>query len=1052
MVWAEEQSAITLIHKSGESVAAGDLDAALQYADKAIGVDPAYYGAWKQHGRVLMLKDNHAAAITSLEKALKLQGDDTTVEWLLNSLIALNRFGDVLERLKSVKKDILSTKRYVYIYNALLEGAKDDEVLRFSTHLELAQSTTVIGRVSAAITKVIRNDSSGAQTTLSAIKASDEDERTAIAVGWGYVGKKAFDAGDFKGAIEPFKRALVLYPKWGSALRQLGWAYRLNGEPLLAVASWQEGLTRDEAQVSWLGWIAEAYLDAGKTLEAATVIDRLLKLNPTHERRRILKVMFILKTGTEVQKKAIEATLKAAAKDNLYVLNMGYSLYYMSEKLFDKAAVVLERLHDMRPEDKDITKRLIEAYTGWVAALNKASGDSTEVSDTGAVGKDDSTTRMLTLLNKLVALDPERPGVWRDMGWALWVSGQHNEAIEAWQKALNLGISDSDAMVLQVLSAIAESGNHKEALELYVKWYPGAGFLPFGIRLLEARRTLAAAPFLEAAFEKKEDPPVSGLYLANVNARKGICVSLHDNLDPFIKRGMDRATNEETNTLMATADLCLFDLNIASLLNILDSQVGKDSAFFDDITKLMEKAAKQYYDSHNTDEALNLYRRVIKRNPTEPIVWLYASNAATTKSIMSEADSILEQALAHDLPPFIKQRALGKREELQGNTTAAIDYYKKSIELEPAQPDLRTGLFKMLYAQDRFTEANEELRWVEGRIEAGETSLRVHITDMYTVMGYTSKALDMWNVLMIAYPETPYFAVEAARGLFQTCKADKAIEILKGVLETKPNEAAFTLYIDILQSLGQNEKIMELTTEGIKNYPKSETLLRSRAEAAEVLRMTQEARQTAQDMLAIDNSNPEMSRLAARSIVDAGLTKEGRTYYESLLKRNPSFLPALTALRNITSSQQDTSQAVEYARMVVQQRPWDMAVSIRYATSLTEDQDFTGAYKILRRHISTEVTNAVPVLLYSNVTTCNYNGRISTNQVITHLRRLKAEGFEFITPDNLSWPSKTSRAIVVIANAEMDALKAIDTELQKLDGRAVYADNMDILLRVVMHE
>ncbi|KJU85238.1 hypothetical protein MBAV_002570 [Candidatus Magnetobacterium bavaricum] len=1046
VVGAEEQSAITLLHKSAESVAAGDLHAALGYADKAIGVDPAYHAAWKQHGRVLMLKGDYTAAIVSLEKALKLQSDDTTTEWLLNSLIALNRFGDVLERLKSAKKDILGTKRYVYIYNALLEGAKSDEVLRFSTYLESAQSTTIIGRVSAAITRVIKNDPAGAQTILSAIKAGDEDERTAIAIGWGYVGKKAFDTGDFKGAMEPFKQALVLYPKWSSALRQLGWAYRMSGEPLSAVKTWEHGLPQDESQVSWLGWMAEAYLEAGKNSEATAIIDRLIKLNPTHERGRILKVMLTLKTGNAAQKKALEANLKGATKDNLYVLNMGYSLYYMSEKLYDKAAVVLEVLYKMRPADKDIVKRLIEAYSGWIAALNKGSRDSAETSETMAAKKDDSNARILALMKKLIALDPERPGVWRDMGWALWVGGKRNEAIEAWQKALNLNIADRDTMILQVLSALAEAGDSKEALALYNKWQPGAGFLPFGIKLLEARRTLAAAPFLEAAFEKKEDPPVSGLYLANVNARRGICVSIYDSLDPFLKRGVDKATDEQNRTLLTTLDLCLFDINIASLFNVLDSQIGKDSSFFEDITRVMEKAAKQYNDSHNVDEALNLYRRVIKRSPTDPLTWVSASNAAATKSLMSEADSILDQALTHDLPPFIKQRVLGKREELKGNTTAAIDYYKKSIELEPAQPDLRTGLFKMLYAQDRFTEAREELQWVEGRIEAGETALRVYIADMYTVMGYTSKALDMWNMLAIAYPETPNFAIEKARLLFQTCKADKAIETLKGILETKPSESAFTLYVDILQNLGQNEKIMELTPEGIKNYPENEILLRSRAEAAESLMMTEEARQTAQGMLDINNSNPEMSRLAARSIVDAKLIKEGRAYYEALLERSPFFLPSLTALRNITSSQQDTSQAVKYGKMVVQQRPWDVASSIRYATSLAEDQDFADAYKIMRRHVSTDVTNAVPVLLYTNVTVCNYNGRSNVNQVIAHLQRLKAEGFEFITPDNVSWPSKTPRVIVVIANAEMDALKEIDTELQKLQGRAVYADNMDILL------
>ena len=74
---AEEQvSVVNLVHQSRDKVAEHDLDAALSLARDAVKLDPAYADAWKQLGRVLMLRREYPEAITSLETALELKPDD----------------------------------------------------------------------------------------------------------------------------------------------------------------------------------------------------------------------------------------------------------------------------------------------------------------------------------------------------------------------------------------------------------------------------------------------------------------------------------------------------------------------------------------------------------------------------------------------------------------------------------------------------------------------------------------------------------------------------------------------------------------------------------------------------------------------------------------------------------------------------------------------------------------------------------------------------------------------------------------------------------------
>jgi len=91
----------------------------------------------------------------------------------------------------------------------------------------------------------------------------------------------------------------------------------------------------------------------------------------------------------------------------------------------------------------------------------------------------------------------------------------------------------------------------------------------------------------------------------------------------------------------------------------------------------------------------------------------------------------------------------------------------------------------------------------------------------------------------------------------------------------------------------------------------------------------------------------------------------------------------------------------------------------------------------------------VPVLVYRYVVDCPYPGRNTVAQLESHLRRLAADGYRLATPEQLAWPLAQPHAVVVLEDADLAVLQAVDAVLAELGGRAVYAGHRGILARAV---
>ena len=255
----EPVSVINLMHRS-QIMAGNDLGAALSLARDAVKLDPAYADAWKQLGRVLMLRREYPEAITSLETALELKQDDQDAPvWILGLLMELDR-----------------------TQAAQLAGRWE----KTTTHAGLR-------RVAPAIRLMTTGNLAGAETTLRA-SSVQEGYKSMLALAWTHLGTLFLKQHKTAKAIEAFQQALKVQPNWTPALRELGWAYRMSGKPAQAVGAWEQGLEQNPSLMTWVTWIAEARSAAKEPITTSPAIQRLLQSEPSQDQGRILKLALLL--------------------------------------------------------------------------------------------------------------------------------------------------------------------------------------------------------------------------------------------------------------------------------------------------------------------------------------------------------------------------------------------------------------------------------------------------------------------------------------------------------------------------------------------------------------------------------------------------------------------------------------------------------------------------------------------------------------------------------------------------------------------------------------
>lgn len=691
---------------------------------------------------------------------------------------------------------------------------------------------------------------------------------------------------------------------------------------------------------------------------------------------------------------------------------------------FDEATITLEKILKSNPDNEEVRQMLASVYAER-ASHEKGSG----------LGE---------MLAKVVALDPERGGTWRDLGWLLFSQGKYDEAIQAWDRALQDKSLNRKALIEQAIAALAEQKQLDLAKATFQRWQPKMAFLELGLRYIELNRLIAAREILNMAWDEGENRIISGLYLAFTESRSGACHQVYEHLRPFFEGVSGVLDKKQIEVYVSTMHTCSFEANLLPLIKHLENILVRLPEYKDRIIDIYEKAANERRAVRDYGNAYDLFLLVLKYDPNRVSVWPTIRELAKNTGHEKEVGAILEKVAMTTSSVAVKEGIEGLMAEEKGDLNAAISHFRRSLSVVPHQPELRYFLFNDLVAVGAIREAEEEADWFRLQVNAGNATVKSFLGNTLNTLGRTEDALMIWQELYLTMPDNEYYALETSRALFALCRAEEAIQILEQAVAALPTVRAFELLAEIESALGRPLRAFEVSTSGLAQFS-SQTLLRIRAESADTLRKADPAEDSSRMLLKADPGNVSMNLILARSLDSQKLTDDAIAQYMSLLSRNPSFLPSIVQLRNLYSSKNEPEKALSYATQLSQQRPWDPYGGQLLSLSQIEADDFPTPLKYLRAQAAEDIEKATPILLFRDIQSCAYGGRNNVRQVTSYIEKLSAEGYRFVTPYAISNATTGKSVAIFIVDTKPSVVEKIDEALRRTGGQAVYAFDPDAL-------
>ncbi len=658
------------------------------------------------------------------------------------------------------------------------------------------------------------------------------------------------------------------------------------------------------------------------------------------------------------------------------------------------------------------------------------------------------TEAALATFQKTVELDPKNANAWRDLGWLLWSFNRRDEAISAFDSAIRNGLKTRRELAIQLVAQLIEADQTDQALAALAQWEPDASPLDFALPLVAKGRLQAAKPLLLKAWEK--DPsPLTGLYLAQAASRSGGAKQVPVYLAPFLESLTAKTDPEQVQTVLKTLLEVAENLDTPDAATTLLDKLGKPYRKDPLLLDLIEKTAGRMRYRRQDAAAVNLYRRLLERDP-DRTVWIDAVELEQKLNGSGPAEKLLAYLQDKATSVAVRAGAEGWSAHRKDRTAAAIAGFEKSLAADPNQPRLRKLLFDSYLKAGRLEDARAAAEWMEDQIAAGQDALRPAAAEMWTALGEPDRAADWWQLLRLATPGVSYYAIEEAAAHYLACRPDDAIAVLEELIDSEPSPQAYEALVEIHVALGHPDQAAEVAKAGLAVAP-SPGLFRAYAENAEAAgQVADDSVAAARKLLAADPGHVQGTLLVARQLQELGQTEDAVAFQEDILKRNPDFFSALVGLKNAASAAHDFDQALAYSETIVAARPWDVESQLRHAIALSEAEHVRKSLQLLRHTVRRdEPQDLVPVLVYRYVVDCPYPGRNTVAQMDAHLRRLAADGYRLATPEQLAWPLAQPAAVVVLEDADLAVLQAVDAVLAELGGRAVYAAHRGILTRAI---
>jgi len=247
-------------------------------------------------------------------------------------------------------------------------------------------------------------------------------------------------------------------------------------------------------------------------------------------------------------------------------------------------------------------------------------------------------TRAMEYFDKVLEQDPERPDVYKSIGWFFMNKGQYGQAIGYWQKAIEI---DPDIPGMHHNLALALMGQNKQneaigELEKDIQISPRSSLSYFllGQLYLQQKEYEKAGSNYEKAIEIQPDYPNAYYGLFTLSARLKQQDKAKEYMAIFKKLKADdmkilKNRNESVNDLIDMQKGAAETYLLAGQMYQAGENFQKAEELLKRATILdpnnilcLEKLASLYITRNQLTDAIPLYRRISEINPKDPICHL----------------------------------------------------------------------------------------------------------------------------------------------------------------------------------------------------------------------------------------------------------------------------------------------------------------------------------------------------------------------------------------------------------------------------------------------
>jgi len=380
-------------------------------------------------------------------------------------------------------------------------------------------------------------------------------------------------------------------------------------------------------------------------------------------------------------------------------------------------------------------------------------------------------------------------------------------------------------------------------------------------------------------------------------------------------------------------------------------------------------------------DTIDLWVSVQRLNPDDPKPYAFLGTAYFATKRLRAAESNFLKSLERDPDqPDVRMR-LGVLYRWLGRFQKSVDVLKALLADDPDRLDVQNELALSLYHNRDFVEALKLLPTARKSEPDPDKSVQYALAEIRSLLfsGNPDGAIELLEQFLAEDPESVELLLLRADAPCYKNRPEEAIPFLSRILEVTDDP-------DIQREVIR--RLVEITTRLWADDPAEYPLNNPIRLVRKVLK-----------------SDPELVEwrllLGELLLMDHRYIEAGRSFKKVLSKFNPHNLRARIGLLEVNQATGNTREAEKYLDLISsfnEADPYQHDRTARFELSRNSPQR---SYEAIDRLEKEGMRGAAAILMYRSLSRSDWSGRISMRQFHEHLAHLKAEGFVFLSAEQL---------------------------------------------------